>query len=156
MTLKRKAPALKSDVLAQVRHGGIRVLTDARVSLTGFPFKVVQLAGTLSDPAVAAARTRVCDLGYLREAYRTSGGQVGFRCPAEPVAAYVAKGGAQRDTVRRQCLCNALMADIGLGQPRPAGAEQPLLTSGDGLDSLQAVSGDRLTYAAEVLDYLLN
>ena len=64
-------------------------------------------------PAVAEARTRVCDLGLLRESYATPDGKIGYRCSAEPVANYVAKGGKVEETVGRKCLCNALMANIG-------------------------------------------
>ena len=53
---------------------------------------------------------------YLRE-----GGSVGYRCSAEPVQAYVRKGGAEADTVGKACLCNALTADIGLAQTRRTG-----------------------------------
>ncbi len=41
-------------------------------------------------------------------------GQIGYRCSAEPVENYVAKGGKIEDTVGRKCLCNTLMANIGL------------------------------------------
>ena len=67
--------------------------TDSVASPTNFPFKVVGFDGTISDDDVYAARPRICDLGYLRESYRTPEGTVGFRCPAEPPSLYVAKGG---------------------------------------------------------------
>lgn len=123
----------KQALLEQVRAGTTRVLTDPLASPTSFPFKVAQLAGTLSDPALYAARTRVCDLGYLREAYRTEAGTVGFRCPAEPVSVYRSKGGAIEDTVGRKCICNALIASVGLGQIRGRGVEPGIVTSGDDL-----------------------
>ena len=40
-----------------------RVFTDPLASPTGFPFKVLGLEGTLSEPAVYARRERLCDLG---------------------------------------------------------------------------------------------
>jgi nitronate monooxygenase len=126
-------PDYKAAILAQVRDGSARVFTDPLASPTSFPFKVAQLAGTLSDAARYDARTRVCDLGYLREAYRDEHGAIGFRCAAEPVAAYVAKGGAIGDTVGRKCVCNALMANLGLGQVRGREAEAGLVTAGDDL-----------------------
>jgi nitronate monooxygenase len=144
-------------LLAQVREGTARVFTDPLASPTSFPFKVAQLEGTLSDPAAFAARTRVCDLGYLREAYRTDTGEVGFRCPAEPVAAYLAKGGAIEDTLGRKCVCNALMANIGLGQQRGREVEAGLVTSGDDLVRLGAfMHPDTTRYtAADVVARLL-
>jgi NAD(P)H-dependent flavin oxidoreductase YrpB (nitropropane dioxygenase family) len=150
-------PGLRRRVLAAARAGEAPVRTDPRASPTGFPFKVVPLEGSVARPEVYAARERVCDLGYLREAYRTAEGGVGFRCAAEPVDAYVAKGGAPGDTVGRMCLCNALMADVGLGQPRAGGVEPTLVTSGDDLARIgEFLGAGRETYsAAEVLAYLL-
>jgi nitronate monooxygenase len=123
----------KEAMLAQVRLGTVRVFTDPVASPTSFPFKVARLAGTISEPAVYEARDRVCDLGYLREAYRKADGSVGYRCAAEPVSAYVSKGGRIEDTIGRKCICNALLATIGLGQLRGRESEPGIVTSGDDL-----------------------
>lgn len=147
------APELKRQVLAGVAEGRVNVHTDPRVSPTGFPFKVVEMEGAeFQDDR----RKRVCDLGYLRNAFRDAAGKLGYRCPAEPVDAYVAKGGAVSDTAGRRCLCNALLANIGEGQVRPDGAgEKPLLTSGDDLVGIFKHLGDRVRFAAaDVVDYL--
>lgn len=126
------APELKERVLALSAAGGARVFTDPTASPAGFPFKVVRLEGTLSESAVYEERARVCDLGYLRRAYRKPDGTLGWRCPAEPVEDYVRKGGSADETEGRRCLCNGLMATIGLGQVKPGGErEAPLVTSGD-------------------------
>ena len=61
-------------------------------------------------------RCRVCDLGYLRHPYRKEDGTLGYRCPAEPVANYIRKGGQEQDAQGRKCVCNGLLATIGLGQ----------------------------------------
>lgn len=145
-------------VLRQSVEEPVRVFTDLRASPTGFPFKVVQLEGTISSEAVYRARERVCDLGYLRTTYRMENGRLGYRCAAEPVDTYVKKGGGLEDTVGRKCLCNALMADIGYGQVRDGGeVEKPLLTSGDDLLSIQRFAAGRTEYsAADVIDYLLS
>lgn len=149
--------AHKARVLVESRTKPVEVLTDLRASPTGFPFKVVQLEGTVSSEPVYQARERVCDLGYLRTAYRMENGRIGYRCPAEPVDTYVKKGGELEETVGRKCLCNALMADIGYGQVRDGGeVEKPLLTSGDDLVSIQRFANGRESYsAADVIDYLL-
>ncbi len=131
-------PDLRRRFLAGVLRGDSDVLTDASASPTGFPFKVVTMDGTLSERSVYQARTRVCDLGYLRRAYRTAQGHVGYRCPAEPVADFVRKGGKLEETVDRKCLCNALVSNIGLPQSRSDGSEEPpLLTAGDDLDCVR-------------------
>jgi nitronate monooxygenase len=103
----------KQALLTKVTSGHTRVVTDSLASPTGFPFKVAQLGGTLSEREVYSARPRICDLGYLREAYKGLDGKIGYRCPGEPVTVYVFKGGKQENTVGRTCLCNALVATIG-------------------------------------------
>lgn len=99
----------KQRLLQQAKAGTARVFTDPVASPTGFPFKVARLEGTVSEPEVYFARKRICDVGYLREAYRRPSGGVGFRCPGEPVESCVVKGGAEKDTIRRKCLCSALV-----------------------------------------------
>ncbi len=127
-------PELRERVTAELGSETLRVRTDVRSSPTGFPFKVARLDDTLSEPEVYAARERLCDLGYLRTPYLTAAGRVGYRCPGEPVAAYQRKGGDLADTVGRMCLCNSLTADIGLGQTRPDGYQEPgLVTLGSDL-----------------------
>jgi nitronate monooxygenase len=152
------SPDLKRRVLEDAARGPVDVLTDSRASPTGFPFKVVQIESTVSNREVYLARERVCDLGYLRTAYRMDSGRLGYRCPAEPVDTYVKKGGELEDTVDRKCLCNALLADIGYGQLRDGGiTEKPLLTSGDDLRRIGEFAQGRLEYSAEdVIDYLLS
>ena len=109
------------------------------------------------DPSQGLERERICDLGYLRVPYRTASGGIGYRCPSEPVATYVAKGGDAADTVGRQCLCNALMATIGHAQPRAGGRrEPPLVTGGDDLKHLGDFLNGRTRYSAgDVVDWML-
>jgi len=149
---------LKADVIRQAQEDRIDVLTDKRASPTGFPFKVVNMANTVSQLPVYQKRERVCDLGYLRTAYKREDGRVDYRCPAEPVDTYVKKGGDEADTAGRKCLCNALFATIGQPQVRDGGdVEKPLITSGDELKNIRRFVGqDRAGYtASEVVDYLL-
>lgn len=127
-------PEVRNELVRQALAGEVNVVTDPLASPTGFPFKVAQLAGSLSDKAVYGQRKRVCDLGFLREPYRRSDGKTGYRCPAEPVTAYVAKGGAVEDTVGRACLCNALISNVGMPQHLADGTEEKcLITMGDDL-----------------------
>jgi hypothetical protein len=134
------------------------VFTDPAASPTSYPFKVAALEGTLSESGLYAQRPRLCDMGYLRRAHRKADGTVDYRCPAEPVEDYVRKGGKAEDTIGRKCLCNALLANIGLGQRRPDGYEEPpMLTAGDDLECLRPyISPDRLSYRArDVIEALL-
>ena len=148
------ADVLKQEVLYHASRGEVEVVTDPRASPTGYPFKVVRLPSDNSD---APRRVRKCDLGYLRTAYRDPNGRIGYRCPAEPVDAYVKKGGSVSDTEGRECLCNGLTANIAQAQLRGDGVEEPpLLTSGDDLLGIQTFLGSRKRYAAaDVVSYLL-
>ncbi len=149
------AAELKHGVLEHLGRDEVTVMTDPRASPTGFPFKVVSWPGA---PGSGVERERKCDLGALRVPYHTPEGKIRYRCAAEPVDSYVKKGGSEEDTVGRRCLCNGLMADIGLGQVRADGTvEPPLVTSGDDLLALGTFLGDRTRYGAgDVLDYLLS
>lgn len=134
------------------------IFTDPRSSPTGFPFKAVRLKHTLSETKNYEARERICDLGYLRHAYKKADGGVGQRCPAEPVQDFVKKQGDIEETVGRKCLCNALMADIGLPQTQSNGdIELSLMTAGDDLNLLSRIlkPGDTSYSARDVLQYLM-
>lgn len=151
-------PDLKERVIGMSRRSLAHIHTDPLASPSGFPFKVLELQGTLSQVNVYSERRRVCDLGYLRHAYETEDGDVGWRCPAEPVDDYVRKGGAVEDTVDRKCLCNALMVNVGLGQIQVDGVEElPLLTAGDDVNNVARFApADSNSYSAvDVLDRIL-
>ena len=152
-------PDLKTALMAQAMVGAGQVFTDPLASPTGFPFKVAQLEGTSSAFNIYQERKRVCDLGYLREPYAEGDGKIAYRCAAEPVANYLAKGGKIEDTVGRKCLCNALMANVGHAQTRKDNSVEPaLVTVGDDLNSIaQFVAPGRTTYsAADVVESLLS
>jgi len=150
-------PQLRDQLVDQAAGGTLDVRTDPRASPTGFPFKVAQVAGTQSDASVYDARRRLCDLSYLRTPYQTPEGNVGYRCPGEPVQMYVRKGGDLADTVGRACLCNALTADIGLPQTRRDGyVEPPLVTLGSDLTGVEELAAlrPRGWTAADVVAWL--
>ena len=123
---------IKRQVLEMSRRGTIEVFTDPAASPTGFPFKVLQLPDTLSDASVYDGRKRMCDVGYLRRGYRKADGSLGWRCPAEHPDTYLKKGGDSAQLSGRKRLCNALLANVDLGQIRSDGSQEPpLVTSGD-------------------------
>ena len=75
------------------------------------------------------------------------------------MAIYERKGGSVDDTVGRVCLCNALTANVGLGQTRKTGySEPPLVTLGSDRDSVRAMAGAFGTRwrAADVIDWLMS
>ena len=170
---------MKQGILAQLATDHeLKVLTDPAASPTGFPFKVLQLEDdpaapslkTLSDPEVYNARPRICNLGYLRTPYIKADGKVGYRCPSECVADYVAKGGDADETLGRKCLCNALCADAGFPQVRHITnsqgeknlyVEPSLVTLGDDVNQCaslikQNADGTFGYSASDVVDYLLS
>jgi NAD(P)H-dependent flavin oxidoreductase YrpB (nitropropane dioxygenase family) len=151
-------PEFKRQAIQLSRAGEARVFTDPVASPTGFPFKVLQVDGTLSDPSIYAARERICDLGYLRQVYRKPDGTVGDRCPSEPVEDFLRKGGTLADAEGRKCLCNGLATNIGIGQTRAGqDPELALLTAGDEVAHIARFisPGTDCYTAADVVRHLL-
>lgn len=150
---------LRQALLAQALRGEAQVLTSAHASPTGFPFKVAQLPDTLADPAIYAARERICDMGFLRTLYKREDGSIGYRCPAEPVDDYVRKGGKLEETDGRVCLCNSLGAAAGYPQVRQGGdyVEPALITSGNDLVNISRFvpAGQQHYSARDVIAHLL-
>jgi len=150
-------PEIKTQALQLSAEHRARIFTDPLASPTGFPFKVLHMENTLSEDSVYADRERVCDLGYLRELYRMEGGAIGYRCPGEPTEEYARKEGDPANTEGRKCLCNGLLATVGLGQTRKEVPEPPIVTSGDDVANIaQFLRTGRDSYTAgEVIDDLL-
>jgi NAD(P)H-dependent flavin oxidoreductase YrpB (nitropropane dioxygenase family) len=147
---------IKKMVISNYLNNKLEVFTDFDASPTGYPFKVIKLEGSLSEPHVYTHRKRICDLGYLRVPVSVDGNKTSYRCPAEPEEKYVRKGGRIEKTVNKKCLCNGLLANIGLGQQRRFGTEKPLITTGEDFSFLNSlVTKDKPTYTAkEVIAFL--
>ncbi|MCZ7535632.1 MAG: nitronate monooxygenase [Acidimicrobiia bacterium] len=150
-------PEYKRAIIDAALSGEVDVFTDPVASPSGYPFKVVRLPGTMSESTVYEDRRRVCDLGFLRSAFKQEDGSVGYRCASEPVTAFVRKGGRREETVGRKCLCNALLAASGYGQVRGTGVEPALVTGGDDIVRVaRSLAGATGTWtAADVVAYLL-
>jgi nitronate monooxygenase len=151
------SPRIKSQVIRASIEGSADVFTDPKASPTGFPFKVLRMMGTASEPAIIENRNRICDLGYLREAYQLPSGGVGFRCAAEPVEDYIRKGGDAANCEGRKCVCNGLLGTIGLAQSRKGIVEPSLVTAGDDVKGISRfLKPGQLSYSvADVLGVLL-
>lgn len=148
---------VKLKVLRGLDSDSIDVVTDFRASPTGYPFKIVVDSSEPTEQLEQKRRPRVCDLGYLRQAYIDAEGRVGFRCPGEPEVLFARKGGAPGDCEGKLCLCNQLLATVGLGQRRDAYEEVPLITAGSDMSELrEIVSRFGYGYRAEdVMRHLL-
>ena len=132
---------LRDQVLRAINEGTLEIRTEPKTSATGFPFKVVQINGTATDPEIYGARDRKCDLGYLRTPFQRLDGGIGYRCSGEPVKTYEFKGGSPVQAENVKCLCNALMANIGLGQIRWGTYREPaLLTLGSDLSGVEELN----------------
>lgn len=151
---------IREHVLNECREGRAEVRTDPLASPTGFPFKVLQIDGTMSDDSICDQRNRICDLGYLQQGYRKEDGTIGWRCPGEPIKSYVAKGGNLEDCAGRKCVCNCLLANVGMQQFRRNGYEEKVLvTCGADVNTLVQFlrSADQNSYSAvDVIYHLLS
>ena len=126
-TRKQLIEKLKSDTL--------EIKTDIKASPTSFPIKIAKLEGHTSTVEGFALRPKLCDLGYLREPVMSESGRTIYRCPSEPEDQFIKKGGAVEDIDGRKCLCNGLMANIGLPQVRRDGyVEAPIVTLGSDIE----------------------
>jgi hypothetical protein len=74
------------------------------------------------------------------------------------VELYLKKGGKVEDTVGRKCLCNGLLANIGLSQIQKSGyVEKPLVTAGEDLRNISRFikDGSKSYSARDVIKYLI-
>ncbi len=144
----------KRQLLREAAAGMVTVFSDPVASPTGFPFKTALLDNTNTVKELYEARPRICDVGHLRESLRNEAGEVVYRCAAEPQSIYISKGGKVEDTEGKKCLCNGLLANVGLQQIRAGkNEERGLVTAGDDLKEIATfLAPGAVTYtAAEVL-----
>ncbi len=138
-------PDLRRAMRQRVCDGTLGVTASPTASPTGFPFQVAALDGTLSEPETYAARKRVCREGYLVQPVRV-GEDIVFRCPAEPVDAYLKKGGKVEDTAERRCICVGLCATAG----HAGASEAPIVTIGKDVSAVwQLLAQNHGAYTAE-------
>jgi len=148
--------SVKLELLKKIKDGTLEIKTSTVASPSGYPFQVAQLEGTLSENKVFKDRIRICNFGHLVEAYIGADGEIGFRCPAEPVDAYVKKGGDPKNTEGKVCLCNGLGATAGYGLMTANGPEPMIVTLGKDLSFAQRlnVGPDGMYSAANVVRYM--
>ena len=148
---------MRPDIKARVRQlgfeGTLKVRTDMLFSPSGYPFKVAILDGTVAIPIVYARRERVCVHGALLTLFEKPDGSIGYRCPSEPVAKFIEKGGDEKETISRGCICTGLYATAGLSEGEP-----PIVTPGDDVGFLPKLMANATSsYSAEdAIRYLLS
>ncbi len=159
------APAHRIALLDTLRKGtpDPEMVRTTLFSPTGYPFKVAQLPGTLSDPAIYRARPRVCDLGFLQQRGFSKPEPDGSRrlfqrCPAAPLGDFTKKRGLPFNAEDKRCLCNGLLAAVGLGQVHPTNGPEPaIVTLGNHLGGVRRLSrhGQVSYWAKDVLEDVL-
>lgn len=152
---------IREDLRREARRRGylgeLTVRSSLVASPTGYPFQVASLPGTLSDQALYGQRERTCIIGNLQtpvRLLRSDGREIlSYRCSAEPILDFEAKGGSLEATTGRVCLCQGLLATVGLGFP----GQLPIVTLGKDLAFLRQMLFDaEASYSArEAVQYLL-
>jgi nitronate monooxygenase len=143
-------PSYRSSILDLIKKetDDSKLVKTTFFSPTGFPFKVVQLEGTLGQEDVYSSRLRVCDIGLLQQRglSKPTGGtrRLFQRCPAAPLDDFIGKRGLPLNAGDRRCLCNGLLACVGLGQVGIQNGEyrvEPaIITLGNHLDGIRRLS----------------
>ncbi|MCB1126669.1 MAG: hypothetical protein KDM81_09255, partial [Verrucomicrobiae bacterium] len=124
----------KAEVFARSRQKPARLAVEFVSAPAGHQVPIARVEGSAVDEAEFARRERFCDVGFLRQLYQREDGSVGYRCPGETVTCHHAKGGDPAAASAQRCLCNGMLAALGLGQVRPGyGVERPLLPAGEDL-----------------------
>ena len=161
-------PAFRCAILNDLKKGtdDASLVHTTLFSPTGFPFKVVQLDGTLAEETVYAARRRICDIGLLEQRGLDKPSSDGTRrlfqrCPAAPVEGFINKRGLKFNTEGRRCLCNGLIACVGLGQINKQNGEMveepAIVTLGNHLDGVRRLSrqGQTTYWVRDVVSEIL-
>jgi nitronate monooxygenase len=141
---------IKTKVFEAYRDDSLEIVTDFNASPTGYPFKLIKMEDE-------ERKKRPCDLGYLRHSFVSEKGNVSYRCPSENEKIFVKNGGSSESAEGKLCLCNGLLATVGLGQVRHDSVEPPMITAGESFDFLKPLlKSDKTSYSAtDVIDYLL-
>jgi nitronate monooxygenase len=148
---------VKTEVLNSLLTDTFKSITDFKASPTGYPFKLASINNKIYEEEIHLHRERICDLGLLRTPYVNESGNISFKCPSEPEKVFVKKGGTIEETVGRKCLCNGLMAAIGLDQPRKDYHEPSLVTAGEDITPLKKILKNKTSYsAADVINYVVS
>jgi nitronate monooxygenase len=127
---------------------------------------VVQLPGTLAEDAIYRARKRVCDIGLLvqrglMKADESGSRRIFQRCPAGPLEAFTRDRGLPQNAEGKRCLCNGLLATVGLGQVLTRDgvtSEEPaIVTLGNHIEGVRRLSsnGQTVYWAKDAVEDIL-
>ncbi len=160
---------LRNAILGMIKEGvsEVELVRTTLFSPTGYPFKVVQLPGTLAEDSVYSARRRICDIGLLQQRGLNKADESGtrrifHRCPAGPLDAFMRDRGLPPNAEGKRCLCNGLLATVGLGQvlirDGQAEEEPAIVTLGNHLDGVRRLSSNGQTayWAKDAVEDILS
>lgn len=152
---------LKRVIRRRAFRGELTIITDPHASPSGFPFKTVLLPDTLASKRIFNERNQMkpyCDMGRLRSLRKNPNGSVSLFCPAAPQLKDKDYSNF-KNVLHHRCLCNALLANIGLGQIRDGKYQEPdLVTLGLDLSFIRYLmeNEDDSYSVRETLHYLFN
>lgn len=127
----------KAEVFERSHQTPARLAVEFMPTPGGYRVPIAKIKGSALDAGEFARRERFCDVGFLRQLYRREDGSLGYRCPGETLECHLAKGGDSDAASAQPCVCNGMLAALGLGQVRPGfGVERPLLPAGEDLRGL--------------------
>lgn len=145
----------KGTLRRDIIDGNIDIVTDGRVSSSGFPFKIAQGPGIVPESWVQENRVRRCEHSLLASLTKRSDGKIVLICEGGPIDAYKKNGGEEVNTVGRSCLCSRLLRTAGFKIP----GEFPIITFGDDLSAIKYLAEKHrpdLNYSAkDVIEYIL-
>ncbi|MCB1190084.1 MAG: nitronate monooxygenase [Leptospiraceae bacterium] len=158
----------KAAIFQELKKGkdDISIVRTTMYSPTGFSFKVALLEGTLADKEVYENRNRTCDIGLLHQFGLSKPDESKMRkmfqrCPAAPVNGFIKNRGIERNTEEKRCLCNGLLAAVGLPQVAKdvngnAMDEPSIVSLGENLQGIRELSRNgQIHYScADVIDYI--
>lgn len=111
---------LRQQILQKNQQKALEIKTDMVASPTGYPIKIAQLPGTISDEAIHQARKRVCNKKYLVRSHfqeQPDGSRKEtYICAAMSPEEYSRLGGDPAETEGKVCLCNGLLSTAGYYQ----------------------------------------
>ena len=111
---------LRNQIIEKNRQESLEVKTDMKASPTGYPIKIAQLPGTISEEAIYKARKRLCNKKYLVRSHfkemPDGSKKETYICSAMSAEEYGRLGGDPAETEGKVCLCNGLLSTAGYYQ----------------------------------------
>jgi len=161
-------PEYRNAIMEELKKGTdeAALVRTTLFSPTGYPFKVVQLKGTLAEESVYKERRKVCDIALLQQRGLMKPDELGNRrifqrCPAGPLDAFVRDRGLPQNTEEKRCLCNGLLSTVGLAQALTRDGvttyEPAIVTLGNHLEGVRRLSsnGQWIYWAKDAVEDIL-